>query len=446
MTENRSRIMQGKWNFASRIAIPLLFFLLIAPPPCFCQDEFSFDLEEFEKKNLQWGGYGELKWEHMDINQGSAFTRLNLGKDRRSAMDRFSGTLQLDGSYSYGLSTFNWTLQASAQQDDLGWYDMADVFEAFVSIKPTPHFTASVGKKSYKWGKGYAWNPVGFINRTKDPNNPEEALEGFNTAEVDLIKSYSGSLQTMALTAVALPVWQGVNEDFGETDNVNLAAKLYLLYKDTDIDLVFYTGNSRSTRYGFDFSKNLATHFEIHGELAYTPNQKTILLQQDGSTLTSDTSTLTSLIGIRYLSENDITSIIEYYHNDAGYTEKEMDLFFQLIIDGDNLFQTSGSQLLLDKARDTSLRGYGRPQPGRNYLYTRFSQKDSFDILYFTPGLTAIYNIDDQSCSLSPEVVYTGFTNWELRARFTYLEGGSFTEFGEKLNSNKLEVRVRYFF
>ena len=28
--------------------------------------------------------------------------------------------------------------------------------------------------------------------------------------------SYGGELQTVALTGVALPVWQGVNEDFGD--------------------------------------------------------------------------------------------------------------------------------------------------------------------------------------------------------------------------------------
>jgi len=410
------------------------------------QDEFTFDLEEFEKKNLEWGGYAELKWEHMDINQGSAFNLLNLIDKPHSMLDRFTGTLQINGSYSYEKTTFNWIVQASGQQDDLGWYDNADVFEAYASLKPSPLVTALIGKKSYKWGKGYAWNPVGFLNRNKDPNNPEEALEGFITAELDLIKSFSGSLQTMAFTAVALPVLEDVNEDFGELHNVNLAAKLYFLYKDTDIDLVMYTGNSRSSRYGLDFSKNLATNFEIHGELAYTPNQKSIALESDGSVGLEENSATSALIGIRYLSENDITSIIEYYHNGAGYSETEMDSFYRLIEDGGSQFTRTGIDTLLNKAREISIKGYGKPQPGKNYLYGRFTQKEPFEILYLTPGITTIFNLDDESCSISPEVVYTGFTNWELRMRFTYLQGPSFTEYEEKMNSNKLEFRVRYFF
>ncbi|MBW1669790.1 MAG: hypothetical protein JRI67_03235 [Deltaproteobacteria bacterium] len=424
----------------------LLSLLLFCPALLYADDEFSFELGEFEKKALERGGYAELKWEHMDINQGSAFARLNLSDQPRSTLDRLYGSLQIDGYYTKEIISFNWLLKASAQQDDLGWADMADVYEAYVSIKPAPVFTAGVGKKSYRWGKGYAWNPVGFINRLKDPNDPEEALEGYITTEVDLIKSFSGPLQTAALTTVILPVWQGVNEDFGETNNVNLAAKLYLLYRDTDIDLILYTGDSRSTRYGLDFSRNLAPNFEIHGELAYVPNQKRVILRDDGSAMVQGNAAFSYLLGLRYLWENDIIGIIEYYHNDAGYTEEEMERFFQLVSDGENQFLASGNNVLLERARDMSLRGYGKPQPGRNYLYVRFTQKEPFDILYFSPGFFTIINLDDKSYSISPEMVYTGFTNWELRLRFSYLNGGTSTEYGEKMNSNKLEFRVRYFF
>jgi hypothetical protein len=44
--------------------------------------------------------------------------------------------------------------------------------ELLVSWKPSPSFTLDAGKTVVKWGKGYAWNPVGFIERPKDPNDP----------------------------------------------------------------------------------------------------------------------------------------------------------------------------------------------------------------------------------------------------------------------------------
>ena len=429
------------------LSVCFFSLVLVALPGVLKADEdYSFDIKEFEKKSFDWEGYVELKWDHIDFNQEGAFYQLNSNQNQRSTLDSLTGSLLLGGDYSKGIATFHGLLMASGRQDDYGWIDIAKIFEAYVNIKPSPLFTAGIGKKSYKWGKGYAWNPVGFINRIKDPNNPEEALEGYITAEMDLIKSFSWPLQNAALTVVALPVYEGVNENFGVQDNINLAAKLYLLYKDTDIDFVFYTGDSRSTRFGFDFAKNLATNFEIHGELAYIPSQDKTILLEDGFTQRQNISTLSGLIGLRYLSENDITSIIEYYHNGAGYTETELDRFFKLIDDGENQLLTSGLDTLIDRARELSLRGYGRPFLGRNYLYGKFTQKEPFDILYFTPGLTAIVNLDDFSSSITPELVYTGFTNWEIRLRFSYLSGGTSTEYGEKQNSNKLELRIRYFF
>ncbi len=425
--------------------ISLIIFIL-QHTAVFAQDEYSFDLEDFEKKSFEWGGYVELKFDHVDVNGDGAFTLLNMHREPRSFLDRISSTIQLDGNYNRGKTTLKWVMQATAEQDQLGWKDNADIFEAYASIKPTPMATIDLGKKVFKWGKGYAWNPVGFINRPKDPSNPEEALEGFIGAGVDYIRSFPGDLQTVALTTVALPVWEEVNEDFGEKDNVNLAAKLYLLYKDTDIDLIWYTGNSRSTRYGIDFSRNLATNFEIHGELAHVPSQKGVILNQDGTLSVRETADTSYLLGLRYLTKNDMTTILEFYHNDDGYSETEMDRFFMLVDDANSQFLATGSDFLFQKALMVSKKGYGKPQPGRNYLYTRINQKEPFDILYFTPGITAIINLDDTSYSISPEAVYTGFTNWEIRLRFSLINGAHYSEHGEKLNSNKLEMRVRYFF
>ncbi|MGV1100522.1 hypothetical protein ACUUL3_14095 [Thiovibrio sp. JS02] len=428
----------------------LLGLLSLAAFPAFpalaaAEEEYGFDLEEFEKKDRAWGGYVEARWDRSDINQDGALSALNLYKDPRSSLESLSSTLQLDGSVGRGMTTFNWVLQATGAQDDLAWSDRADVFEGYASLKATPNLTLDLGKKVFKWGKGYAWNPVGFIDRAKDPNNPEEAMEGYLGAGFDLIKSHGGELRTVALTGVALPVWQGVNEDFGERENVNLAAKLYLLYRDTDIDLLWYGGNSRTTRHGVDFSKNLAANLEVHGELAHIPKQRYKVLSGDTLVLreTSDTS---YLLGARYLTETDLTAIVEFYHNDDGYTEQETDRFFQLVADGYSQFLITGNDALLQLAEAASESGYDRAQSGRNYLYVRLSQKEPFDLLYFSPGLTAIANLDDQSWSLSPEAVYTGFTNWELRLRLMALHGAASTEYGDKQNSGKVEVRLRYFF
>ena len=100
----------------------------------------------------------------------------------------------------------------------------------------------------------------------------------------------------------------------------------------------------------------------------------------------------------------------------------------------------------MKKASSVTEGNYGRPNPMQDYLYLRVTQKEPFNILYFTPAITTIMNLDDRSLQISPELLYTGFTNWEFRLKGTALVGQKGTEFGEKQNDYRVELRVRYYF
>jgi hypothetical protein len=417
----------------------------LSTPEMSLAEDYSFDMEEFEKKSFSWAGYAELNLTHNWLNQDGAFGLLGLYKSPRSDLDRLQETLQLEGNYNKDNVDFNWRLQGSGETSQTDSEKKLTIMSAYASIKPSPSISLELGKKTFKWGKGYAWNPVAFIDRQKDPNNPEEALEGYIGVGFDWIKSFSDKLQTLALTGVVLPVREDINDDFGELNHLNFAAKLYLLYKDTDIDFILFSGGSRSTSYGVDFSRNLATNFEIHGEIAHIPKREIKVLNSSGMLETHEISTTNYLLGVRYLSESNITTILEYYYNDAGFSEEEMDQFYQMVSDANTQYQITGDDSLLQKTGTIS-KNYARPQIGRNYLYSRVTQKEPFDLLYFTPGITAIFNLDDKSYSLTPEAAYSGFTNWEMRLRYTQLIGGRFTEYGEKANESKVEFRIRYYF
>ncbi len=425
------------------LTILAVFFL---PGVTVAGDEFSFSLEEIEKDPVSWGGHLELLASHLDIDQDAAFSFINRAGESDSSLDLLQTTLQLEGSYDRERSGFLWRLQASGLAGLDGWYDTADVMTAYATWHVPANSHLSLGKKSYRWGKGYAWNPVGFINRRKDPNNPDEPLEGYITAEADIVRSFSGNLQTASLSMVLLPVYNHLNDEFGERDNLELATRLYFLFMNTDIDLLLLTGGARPTSYGMDFSTNLASNLEIHGEVAWIRNQRRQVLREDGEIVPVLDDTLSWLLGIRYLSRHDITTIGEYYHNGNGYTDPELENFFRFIHEASETYSEDAAETLLSQAIDMSLKGYAVPQPGRDYLYMRISQKEPFDILYFTPAVTAIVNLGDRSFSLTPELIYTGFTDWELRLRCSFLAGSSYSEFGEKQNDSKVELRIRYFF
>ncbi len=443
-TESK-KITPGNWClFPLLLCCCILFSVPVSAGST--QDDFEFNPDVYEKKRLQWGGYVEGKLEHFSYNENSALYFLKFPDGDRTTLDRITGTLQLDGSYSLERTSFNWLLKGAANQDQRRYDDRADIFGAYLRLRPTDTLTIEAGKQSYKWGTGYAWNPAGFLNRRKDPNDPNEDLEGYTTVETSYIRSFGAAIESMAVSVSVLPVWQGVNEDFGRMETINLAAKLYLLVKNTDIDFIYFTGKSRSSRYGLDFAANLATNFAIHGEFAYVPHADRMVLEKDGSLTLQPSSTTSYLLGLRYLSEQNITTILEYYHNDAGYTEEEMNRYYELIDDAREEKRQTTATLLLEKALHAGQSGYGSFQTGRDYGYARVTWKEPFDIVYFTPGVTGIINLDDKSWTLTPELLYTGLSNWQLRLRYSWLNGTHDSEYGEKANENKIELRIRYFF
>jgi hypothetical protein len=206
------------------------------------------------------------------------------------------------------------------------------------------------------------------------------------------------------------------------------------------------TGGSRTDRYGVDFSRNITTNFELHGELAYFRNFSKNVLDMNGHPYQVEGDAISYVIGIRHLTTFDLTTIIEYYHNGAGFSSDDMKNYYTYIARGYNTYQTTGNATALVNAQQMAEGGYGRSSAMGNYLYFRFSQKEPFNILYFTPSLTWMMNTDDQSWSLTPELLYTGFTNWEFRLRTGIIVGARNSDFGEKQNDYRIELRVGYYF
>jgi hypothetical protein len=206
------------------------------------------------------------------------------------------------------------------------------------------------------------------------------------------------------------------------------------------------TGGSKSNRFGIDFSRNITSNFEIHGEFAFINNQTKRVIDRQGNVSESKFDAKSYLLGIRYLTTTDTTFIFEYYRNGTGFTHSEMEDYFSFIDRGYDLFLSRGNESLLNKASSVTQGNYGRPNPAQDYLYLRVTQKEPFNVLYFMPGITTIMNLGDGSFQISPELLYTGFTNWEFRLKGSALVGEKGTEFGEKANDYRVEFRVRYYF
>ena len=426
----------------------LLFCFL---QPALCKDDYSFDLseieKEIEKKPYSIGGFLEFRPVLFGLDQDSAFNRIRFpDQDQGSTLEQYNFALRLEGSYQKSITSFYFKTDSLLWHDYRGWDGDAYFLEGYFSLKPRPSFSLDAGKKVAQWGKGYAFNPVAFVSRPKDPDDPTEALEGYVMFTADWIKSFKGPLKTLAFTPIILPATETVNDDFGKTDHLNLAAKFYFLLWDTDLDLLFFTGESRTTRWGFDFSRNIRTNFEVHGELAWITDFEKKSIDDQGNLSTQESDVLQALVGLRYLTANDVTFIAEYYHNGGGLDGEDAENFFQYVDRAYDQLSSTGNRSLLNTATGLSRKTLASAKPMQDYLYFRASWKEPFDILYFIPALTSIINLTDSSLSLTPELLYRPKTNLEFRLRGTFLTGDNNTEYGEKLNDYKIELRVRYYF
>lgn len=425
----------------------LLSFLILFCAGAISAEDYQFDMAEIEKKPYSLGGFLEFRPVLFGLDREAAFYRLKyFAKDPGSTLEQYNSGLRLEGSYEKGAVGVYFSIDAILGYEDPGWSDDVGLLEGYLSLKPATGFSVNAGKRVVPWGKGYAFNPAAFVSRPKDIDDPAEALEGYFLIDADFIKSYDGPLKTLAFTPVILPVTDDINDDFGEADHINFAAKLYLLLWDTDLDFVLFTGDSRTTRYGFDFSRNIGTNFEIHGEAAWIKDFEKKSIDTQGRLATETEDVLQALFGIRYLTANDITYILEYYHNGGGIVVEDAENFYQFVDSAYDRYLAAGDSSQLVRASMLSRGTLAAARPMRDYLYFRASMKEPFDLLYFTPAITTIVNLNDQSLSVTPEFVYTAITNLELRLRSAFLTGARQTEFGEKQNDYKLELRIRYYF
>jgi hypothetical protein len=424
-----------------------LVLAAIAPDPAGAQQKYEVDLSKIrraiEKKPYTFGGFLEFEPVLARLDHDAIFYRLKYsGQDGGDISAQYGFGLRIHGSYQKKFAALHFTADSLVRRNSAGWEGKARLFEGYLSLKSGPNYSLDIGKRVLKWGKGYAWNPVAFLDRPKDPEDPQEALEGFYVVSANLVKSFSGALKTVAFTPALVPVTRDVNSDFGNTDSLNIGGKLYLLLLDTDLDFLFVAGGARDNRFGLDFARNLRSNLEIHGEMAWIQNHERRYLDGEGKLTSAKSDATSALFGLRYLTANEVTIIGEYYHNGTGFLEEEVQSYYRFA--SESCCGITGLQGIWEIE---SLRSsFSRSNPMRDYLYFRASQKEPFNLLYLTPEITSIINAKDHSFLLMPGVTYSPKINLRIRFRGAVLVGGENDEFGEKQSDYRLELRLRYFF
>lgn len=338
-------------------------------------DEYDFDISALEPQPYEYSGYLRVDEKAQKLNQDDEY------------QNYIHTEALLNFSYFYEKFTFKTSLLATYDhiEDKLNERD-ASTNELYLEIKFNTNHALTVGKESLKWGKGYYFTPIAFFDRPKDPIQPTQTREGFTLAKYSYNKSFAGDLKNLSFDIVYLPSNEDINKGYYELntnseDANNIAMRLYLLLFDTDIDFIYNYSDIAEEKIGIDFSKNIQVNFEVHGEYAKTIN-----------------ADYSYLLGLRYLTNKELTIISEYLYNSDG-----------LNID---------------------------------YLITSFTQKEPFELLYFGVYYKNTINFQDYSAQHKTGISYSFKNNINVDLSYNKNIGDELSEFGKKIVSDFVWLQV----
>jgi len=361
-------------------------------------DEYDFDMESIETKSFEYSGYLRTEYKYQNLNQDSPLYSL-LNRSDNSQNTSLNEALF---RFTHYKDDFKLIGAFSARYANIDGADksLLTAYQLYVHNTLSVNHSIDIGKKTLKWGKGYFFNPAAFLDRPKDPTQPENAYEGYVMANYTYNKSFDGDLKNLKLDLIYMPTTSKVNDDFYYRGSTNLAMKLYLLYLDADIEFIYLYSDTQKDKIGFTFSKNLAPHFEIHAEYAK---------EIDGYH--------SYLLGLKYVTENDITILSEYYYDSDGLTRDEI---------------RSSKKLI--------------PFSGKSYFVNKFSKKEPFGIVYSSVYFKDMLSTEDKSHLDTLGLIYTFKNNLEIDLSYNLNSGNEESEFGKKMVSDFAWLKATWYF
>lgn len=320
------------------------------------------------------------------------------------------------------------------------------LIEAYGNFSFLDSSVISVGKKIYSWGKGYAFNAVGFVNPIKNPEDVDALSPGLLAVDLGYTKSLqAGLLDNGALEFLFIPPEFSTGTTATDMAGTAYALRLYLLLWNTDIDLMGYYDQNSANNFGtwnggFDFSRNIVSSLELHGELGYFMDRTRYTIVGN-SVSPQQINGFAYLAGLRWLNDWGMTVIAEYFHDDGGLSRDEFisyAAYLQSAVD-------SNTPSSISNALKTRSAYFTAPRLLRDYGYLKISWPEPFDLVDFTPALFTLYNFNDQSDLIGLSLQYTPFTNFTFTVSSNVPIGGSTTEYGTR-SSIPLKLSAQFFF
>jgi len=372
--------------------------------------------------HLAFSGFLENRIELVSHNEASPLNPGNRFLNLGDISDQLRLRLSVDTA-EYSAAGAHARISYFDNLTDARFRHTTVVDEASLNLDLPGRINGILGKKRLAWGPSFLWNPTDVLSPPKNPQDPEpdENREGA------LLMRLERSLGNVTVTGVVAP--EAIEENAGQFREVSahlkrtqLIGKVDWLVYDADLTALVQYGQfaeERKWRFGLSFSRVFFGATELHGEWigqrgfirpSLVPDNLQLISDRRGD----DLPVIGFVLGLHHSFPSNIRLIIEYYHNDEGYSSAEVD---ELV----DVLQTIGMRLgqtqppvpndfyqhyLVGVNQEVSaLTG----NLSKNYAYIRLMQPRLDE--RFTIEGNVLWNLDDSSMLLFAEGAYETTTN-----------------------------------
>lgn len=359
----------------------------------------------------------------------------------------FSQYLSLQGYWK----TVSWQVDIWGQakltrKED--WGGTLKINQLFVQMDLWDNWVFIAGRSLQRWGTGYAFNPTDVLapeKELRDPDNTEKRAVGNDMLKLE----YFGENFSFALCCFT----QLRFSSRFKIEDGNLAFRLYKNLWDADFSIIALFKRREHPVLGINYAYVIGEKMEIHGEFSaqrgsnhfYHPliEDPITLYQKDPFMRLkkkNDTIMCKYLLGFQYTFFKNILWIMEYYHQDQGYSQNEW-------------HRTIDYVHYLDELRDTPLRDlaevnilwalkvYSSKGTMRDYCLNHLEIPLEKRIHL---SATVLTNMADFSSLFIPQLKFRLEKHFTFYARSFIFLGKRETEFGEFFNSYTFEAGLRF--
>lgn len=296
--------------------------------------------------------------------------------------------------------------QGKNPQSDAEGRDSPKVYWAYLDLQSKRGTLLRVGRQKISWGSGFAWNPTNYIGADKNRSDLEALTPGVDAINYELC--WGNALVVLALKP---------QNRWSDWDR---AAKYSFQINHSDISLSAYQRDDNNA-FGLDYATTLG-NFTIYTEIASKTGTQWYIGDNSRKQRDNSNRYLHGAIGLNGNFDHNWMVLLEYYHNQEGWNDRETEDYLSYFC------LLSPEQKGLFTGAKAGLFGQLR----RNYLNMTIRKSEISDDLSLSANI--LYNIDDDSFLLSPQLEYQFSQNAFFKLTVNSFEGDQNSEFGPMNN------------